>query len=76
MRAKGKKPAPSTMAASMTSCGTAVMPARKITIANGKKRHALTTITHSIARCGLPSQFGASERVMMPSAISVQLMTL
>ena len=45
------------------------MPARKITIANGKKRQALTTITHSIARCGLPSQFGASARLMMPSAI-------
>ncbi len=45
-------------------------------MANGKKRQALTTITEIIARSGLPSQFGAFERVTMPSAISVQLMTL
>ena len=47
-----------------------------MTMANGKKRQALTTITESIARSVVPSQFGACARVMTPSAIIVQLMTL
>ena len=33
-------------------------------------------ITHSIARPGSLSQFGASARDMSPSAINVQLITL
>ena len=52
------------------------MPARKITMANGKKRQALMMMMQIIASVGSPSQFGASARSMRPSAIIVQLITL
>src|SRR5581483_2849241 len=50
--------AASIAAASSTSCGIEEMPAMKITVANGRIRHAWTTMIEVSASVGVPSQLG------------------
>src|ERR671937_1880996 len=50
--------APSTAAASSTSRGIDAIPARKITVANGRIRHEWTAMIEIFASVGLPTQFG------------------
>src|SRR5512133_568976 len=50
--------APSIAAASSTSFGIDARPARKITTANGRIRHACTKITEPVAYVDWPSQTG------------------
>ena len=51
-----KNPAPSTFAASFTSCGIAANPASRITVASGNVRQTWTIRTESLARSGKASQ--------------------
>src|SRR5213592_4382069 len=70
---------PSTLAASRTSSGTAVKPARSTIALNGKVRHTLTAIHAASARCGWPSQIGQSGEPyppISPARLNAQLITL
>src|SRR5919199_4216131 len=80
--------APSTDAASCTSRGIDAIPARKITVANGRIRHEWTAMIEIFASVGSPIQFGvlvAEQPLMFAAAqkacnvcvwTSVQLRTL
>src|SRR5438445_1545392 len=70
---------PSTLAASMTSSGTAVKPARSTIALNGNVRHTLTAMQAASARWGWPSQMGQDSdpyAPISPTRLSAQLMTL
>jgi hypothetical protein len=57
-RNRWKKEQPSTLAASSTSVGTDVNPARRTIAEKGKDRQTLTPMQARRARCGWPSQMG------------------
>src|SRR5512132_184769 len=57
-RNRWKKEQPSTRAASSTSVGTDVNPARRTMAEKGKDRQTLTPMQARRARCGSPSQMG------------------
>src|SRR5207244_4537811 len=59
--------AASMAAASSTSLGIDAIPARKITVANGRIRHACTVMIDAIAFRGVPSQFGGLEPIRCSS---------
>jgi hypothetical protein len=55
-RSRRQKPAPSTTEASSISCGSVVIPASTISVANGNMRHAWTSTIATRASVGSPSQ--------------------
>src|SRR2546429_4880791 len=59
--------APPIAEASSTSFGIEAIPARKITVANGRIRHACTVMIEAIAFRGVPSQFGGLEPIRCSS---------
>src|SRR5437016_1626683 len=68
--------APSIADASSTSLGIDAIPARKITVAKGRIRHACTTMIEVAARCGVPSQTGGFVLLIRCRCSPNQLMTL
>src|SRR5437870_13606916 len=70
---------PSTLAASMTSSGTAVKPARSTIALHGNVRHTLRAMQAASARGGWPSQMGQDSdpyALISPTRLGGQLMTL
>src|SRR5919201_6679950 len=63
--------APSTDAASCTSFGIEAIPARKITVANGRIRHECTVMIEIFASVVFPIQFGGlvCEQLWMPATL-------
>src|SRR5215217_8775298 len=59
--------APSTAAASSTSRGIDAIPARKMTVANGRTRQECTAMIEILPSVGSPTQFGGlvSEQLLM-----------
>src|SRR4030095_15439212 len=57
-RNRWKKEQPSTLAASSTSVGTEVNPARRTMAENGKDRQTLTPMQARRGECGWPTQMG------------------
>ena len=51
-----QKPAPSTIAASLISCGIEDIPARVMTVANGNMRQTCTVMIAIVASVGSPNQ--------------------
>jgi len=69
---RDQKPAPSTSAASLTSRGIEVSPARMMTVAKGSRRQTWTAITDAIARLRSPNHMGHVSLPMMCRAWSTQ----
>ena len=66
--------APSRLAASMSSCGTELMPAVSTIAVKGRFRQTFTRMIENIAGYSSPSQFGPWAK--SPACTPIQLMTL
>ncbi len=69
---RDQKPAPSTWAASLTSRGIEVRPARMMTVEKGSSRQTWTAITEAIARSRSPNHMGQVFVPTMCRACSTQ----